>query len=117
MAGDKFSENGVLLNKLGITDPQELSQAETDSALPKLARLNMQGGIPGGQYDQAHFKEVHKKLFEDVYQWAGETRADREFQGNKETRVTGYKEVMTFGPHQEIEARLGAIGEQLGKEN
>ncbi|MGI4734228.1 MAG: Fic/DOC family protein [Janthinobacterium lividum] len=117
MAGDKFSENGVLLNKLGITDPKELSQAETDSALPKLARLNMEGGIPGGQYDQAHFKEVHKKLFEDVYQWAGETRADREFQGNKETRVTGYKEVMTFGPHQEIEARLGAISEQLGKEN
>lgn len=117
MAGDKFSENGVLINKLGITDPKELSQAETDSALPKLARLNMEGGIPGGQYDQTHFKEVHKKLFEDVYQWAGETRADREFQGNKETRVTGYKEVMTFAPYKEIESRLGAVSEQLGKEN
>ena len=117
MAGDKFSENGILINKLGITDSRELSQAETDSALPKLARLTMQGGIPGGQYDQAHFKEVHKKLFEDVYPWAGETRADREFQGNKETRVTGYKEIMTFAPHKEIEGRLGAISEQLGKEN
>jgi fido (protein-threonine AMPylation protein) len=117
-ARDKFSdENGVLINKLGITDAKQLSQAETDSALPKLARLNAEGGIPGGQYDQAHFKAVHKKMFEDVYQWAGETRADREFQGTKETRVTGFKEVMTFAPHKEIEPRLGAISEQLAKEN
>ena len=96
-ARDKFSdENGVLINKLGITDAKELSQVETDSALPKLARLNVEGGIKGGQFDQAHLQAVHKKLFEDVYQWAGETRGDREFQGNKETRVTGFKEVMTF---------------------
>lgn len=117
-ARDRFSdENGILLNKLGITDAKELSQVETDSALPKLARLNVEGGIPGGRYDLAHLQAVHKKLFEDVYQWAGETRADREFQGTKETRVTGFKEVMTFAPHKEIENRLGAISEQLSREN
>ena len=118
VANDRFSdENGVRLNRLGITDPQQLAQAETDSSLLRLQRLNMQGGIPGGRYDHAHLKQVHEKLFEGVYQWAGETRADREFQGHKPTYVTGFKETMTYAPYQEIAPRLNAIGEQLGKEN
>ncbi|MCB2380380.1 Fic family protein [Hymenobacter sp. BT635] len=118
VAGDRFSdENGVRINRLGITDPQQLAQAETDSSLLRLQRLNVQGGIPGGRYDHAHLKQVHQKLFEGVYQWAGETRADREFQGHKPTYVTGFKETMTYAPYKEIEPRLNAIGEQLGKEN
>ncbi|MBD2769387.1 Fic family protein [Hymenobacter sp. BT664] len=118
VAGDRFSdEHGVRINRLGITDPQQLAQAETDSSLLRLQRLNMQGGIPGGRYDHAHLKQVHQKLFEGVYPWAGETRADREFQGHKPTYVTGFKETMTYAPYKEIEQRLNAIGEQLGKEN
>lgn len=118
VAGDRFSdENGVRINRLGITDPQQLAQAETDSSLLRLQRLNVQGGIPGGRYDHAHLKQVHQRLFEGVYLWAGETRADREFQGHKPTYVTGFKETMTYAPYQEIEQRLNAIGEQLGKEN
>ncbi|RTQ45080.1 hypothetical protein EJV47_26275 [Hymenobacter gummosus] len=118
VAGDRFSdENGVRINRLGITDPQQLAQAETDSSLLRLQRLNLQGGIPGGRYDHAHLKQVHQKLFEGVYQWAGETRADREFQGHKPTYVTGFKETMTYAPYKEIEQRLNAIGAQLGQEN
>ncbi|MBF9144503.1 Fic/DOC family protein [Hymenobacter properus] len=118
VAGDRFSdENGVRINRLGITDPQQLAQAETDSSLLRLQRLNVQGGIPGGRYDYAHLKQVHQKLFEGVYPWAGETRADRGFQGHKPTYVTGFKETMTYAPYKEIELRLNAIGEQLGKEN
>ncbi|GAB3840357.1 Fic/DOC family protein [Hymenobacter jeollabukensis] len=118
VAGDRFSdEHGVRINRLGITDPQQLAQAETDSSLLRLQLLNVQGGIPGGRYDHAHLKQVHQKLFEGVYQWAGETRADREFQGHKPTYVTGFKETMTYAPYKEIEQRLNAIGEQLGQEN
>ena len=115
---DRFSdENGVRLNKLGITNKEDLAQAETDSSLPRLKQLNVAGGIKGGQYDQAHLKQVHEKLFSGVYQWAGETRADREFQGHKDTRVTGFRETMTYAPHKEIPERLDAIGAQLNKEN
>jgi cell filamentation protein len=118
VAGDRFSdENGVRINRLGITDPQQLAQAETDSSLLRLQRLNLQGGIPGGRYDHAHLKQVHQKLFEGVYPWAGETRADREFQGHKPTYVTGFKETMTYAPYKEIKQRLNAIGAQLGQEN
>ncbi|OGX87140.1 hypothetical protein BEN47_11710 [Hymenobacter lapidarius] len=115
---DRFSdENGVRLNKLGITDKDQLAQAETESSLPRLTQLNREGGIQGGQYDQAHLKQVHERLFSGVYQWAGETRADREFQGHKDTNVTGFKETMTYAPHKEVPERLDAIGAQLNKEN
>ena len=115
---DRFSdENGVRLNKLGITDKDQLAQAETESSLPRLTQLNREGGIQGGQYDQAHLKQVHERLFSGVYQWAGETRADREFQGHKDTKITGFKETMTYAPHKEIPERLDAIGAQLNKEN
>lgn len=115
---DQFSdENGVRLNKLGITNKEDLAQAESDSSIPRLKLLNQQGGIPGGQYDQAHLKQVHERLFGGVYQWAGETRADREFQGHKDTRVTGFRETMTYAPYKEIPERLNAIGAQLNKEN
>ncbi|SMB79386.1 filamentation induced by cAMP protein Fic [Hymenobacter roseosalivarius DSM 11622] len=115
---DRFSdENGVRLNKLGITNQQDLTQAESDSSIPRLKLLNQQGGIKDGQYDQAHLKQVHERLFGGVYQWAGETRADREFQGHKDTRVTGFRETMTYAPHQEIPERLDAIGAQLNREN
>ena len=115
---DRFSdENGVRLNKLGITNQQDLAQAESDSSIPRLKLLNNQGGIQGGQYDHAHLKQVHERLFSGVYQWAGETRADREFQGHKDTRVTGFRETMTYAPHKEIPERLDAIGAQLNREN
>lgn len=115
---DRFSdENGVRLNKLGITNKEDLAQAESDSSIPRLKLLNTQGGIQGGKYDQAHLKQVHERLFSGVYQWAGETRADREFQGHKDTRVTGFRETMTYAPHKEIPERLDAIGAQLNREN
>ena len=115
---DQFSdEHGVRLNKLGITNQEDLAQAESDSSIPRLKLLNLQGGIQGGQYDQTHLKQVHERLFGGVYQWAGETRADREFQGHKDTRVTGFRETMTYAPYREIPERLDAIGAQLNKEN
>ena len=106
---------GTLHNLVGARSPDVLKERENTLVTLRIAELKE--SPVQGRLDFAHLKEIHHRLFQDVYQWAGETRADREFQGNKETRVTGYKEVMTFGPHQEIEARLGAIGEQLGKEN
>lgn len=31
-------------------------------------------GVPGGEFDLAHIKAIHRHLFQDVYRWAGETR-------------------------------------------
>ncbi len=115
---DLFSDNnGVLFNNFNIKDARELAQTESRHTLIRLSRLIDQGGIPGGKFDKAHFQEIHKFLFSQVYPWAGETRAGRKFQGHKETYTTGNKEIMVYAPFTELDKRFGAVADQLQKEN
>jgi cell filamentation protein len=64
---------GVLNNRLGITDADLLDQ--TEAALVgtrsyELARTPLQGG-----FDLPHLQAIHRHLFGDVYEWAGELRS------------------------------------------
>lgn len=60
--------NGTLVNKLGIIDQKKLEEAEriitreAEKTLPKFS-LNFDG-----------LKKIHQHLFQDVYEWAGQTR-------------------------------------------
>jgi cell filamentation protein len=63
---------GVLKNKLGITDPADLSRAAADSASLRLAELQA-SPIRGG-FDSTHLQAIHHHLYQDVYDWAGELR-------------------------------------------
>lgn len=45
--------------------------------------------MPDGAFDIAHFKAVHRHLFQDVYDWAGEPRTIRTF---KDGSPFGYPE-------------------------
>lgn len=116
--GDLFSDsNGLLINSLNITNAKDLSEQEANISLLKLSQLNDRGGIPGGEFDKEHFQEIHKALFGRIYPWAGETRADRQFQGHKVTYATGDKEVMVFAPYTDIDKNLKTLANQLKKEN
>ena len=64
--------NGVLRNKLGITDAALLQQAETTFVALRQAELARQP--PGDQFDLDHLCAIHRTLFQDVYEWAGEIR-------------------------------------------
>jgi cell filamentation protein, protein adenylyltransferase len=66
------SATGVLINKLGIDDPDELSRAEADLTYLMLARLEAKS-LPGS-YDLAHLRSFHRVVFGDIYPWAGELR-------------------------------------------
>ncbi|MCO6005674.1 Fic family protein [Actinoallomurus purpureus] len=74
MSNDPYTDpsTGVLLNKLGISDPDELSRAEADLTYLMLARLEARS-LPG-KYDLAHLRSFHKTIFGDLYPWAGELR-------------------------------------------
>jgi cell filamentation protein len=64
--------NGVLRNKLGITDRQLLAEAEADITR---ARLVMLAERPlSGAYDLGHLRAFHATIFGDIYPWAGELR-------------------------------------------
>lgn len=59
----------VLRNKLGIQDKEELDRAER-----RLVDQRMRQGCPEGNFDLAHLEAIHRHLFQDVYEWAGQLR-------------------------------------------
>lgn len=70
----KYEKDGILINKLGITDPKELEKAERMITGRKVSKLYIE---PGKQtFDPQHYLSIHKYLFEDIYPFAGEIRSE-----------------------------------------
>jgi len=64
--------SGVLRNRFGITDQAVLESTEADlvaSRSRELASNPIQGG-----FDLKHLQAIHRYLFGDVYDWAGQLR-------------------------------------------
>lgn len=64
-------ENGTLKNKLNITDEKELKKAEKDIGYVKLMSI---GELSEEKCDAQILNKIHKHIFEDIYDWAGEYR-------------------------------------------
>lgn len=62
----------VLKNKLGITSSDELKKAENVVVVSKLAELYLKKSPE--IFDSAYLCELHKYLFEDIYDFAGQYR-------------------------------------------
>lgn len=62
----------TLSNKLGITNSDALTVAVADCTARRLAELQA-SPIRGG-FDSSHLQEIHRYLFQDVFDWAGELR-------------------------------------------
>ena len=72
MADQKYCyppDFSVLKNKLGIRDVTQLDETERG-----LVQSRILEGSPAGQFDAAHVKAIHKHLFKDLYEWAGDYR-------------------------------------------
>jgi cell filamentation protein len=59
-------------NKLGIANPHALAAAVTECSSRRLAELQT-SPIRGG-FDASHLQEIHRYLYQDVFDWAGELR-------------------------------------------
>lgn len=59
----------VLKNKAGIMDAQTLEAFEAE-----MTTIRSTEPLPDGELDVAHYRAIHRHLFQDVYEWAGETR-------------------------------------------
>ena len=66
-----IDEEGTLKNKLGITDYDILRSAVRDITASKF--LNIEKTF-SSKFDIDYFKAIHKHIFEDVFDWAGEFR-------------------------------------------
>ncbi len=61
-----------LVNKLGIQDELALTKTEAAVVFGKASLLDQQP-IPG-DFDFEHYKHIHRFLFCDLYDWAGQMR-------------------------------------------
>jgi cell filamentation protein len=62
----------VLRNKAGITDQQLLDEFEADYTTVRIIEL-AQTPLKG-DFDLQHLCNIHRQIFQDVYEWAGQVR-------------------------------------------
>ena len=64
----------TLRNRRGITDAVELEQLDADVSTLRIRQL-LDGSVRvPGQWDLPHLQRVHRHIFGDLYEWAGEIR-------------------------------------------
>ncbi len=62
----------VLQNLRGLTDPRELDAFEARSTHRRLTEL-IETPL-SGRFDIAHLQAIHRYIFQDVFEWAGQFR-------------------------------------------
>lgn len=67
-----WPQGDCLENRLGIYDQTELDQIEFEVALIRDAEVRAL--IVPGLYDLKHLQRFHRRLFSDIYDWAGKLR-------------------------------------------
>jgi cell filamentation protein len=65
--------SGVLKNRLSITDAAVLEKAEAAMVATRSYELSL--APLTGRFDLAHLQAIHRHLFGDLYEWAGELRS------------------------------------------
>ena len=67
-----YPHSDVLMNKLGIRDAEKLKKAEGEITSVRLANARVHKIT--GNFDLQHLMDIHKYIFQDIYDWAGEIR-------------------------------------------
>lgn len=97
-------DNGTLRNRLGVEDAAELSEREDQLTAARQAILIRRGLEP--PFDFERLKEIHRFVFQDVYEWAGKPRI---CDLRKKTYVDEAEEPKQFTPSAKIEAEAKRI--------
>ena len=75
MANSYTDANGIFHNKLGITAAEQLKRTEYDLTAQRSREVleqNALGSVRGFGLERQ--QAIHKHLFQDVYEWAGQIR-------------------------------------------
>jgi cell filamentation protein len=97
-----YPGTNVLRNKLGVQDREELQRAEN-----RLVEQRIRMGCPEGNFDLTHLQAIHRHLFQDVYEWAGELRQVDMFKN----------EPGEYMPHDRIEMGIHDVHRRVVKAN
>ncbi|MDF1807764.1 Fic family protein [Hyphomonas sp.] len=89
----------VLRNRLNERNPENINLFERN-----YARIRASQEMPAGIFDADHLSAIHKHLFQDIYDWAGEFRA-----------VDISKDETRFLPHDRLNIALKDIHKRIEK--
>lgn len=105
LSEDPYLINGsCLVNNLGFKDTSSLNDAEEALTKITMAELVRSPVIPA--WNLEHLKEIHRRIFEDIYPFAGKVRKTEIAKGDK-----------LFLPYKQIEEKAYEIFGELTKEN
>lgn len=117
--------DGLLYNTVGATSQSQLDRQEHDLSIGRFTEFRFpRSNAPAPDvpappipavFNEQYARQMHSYLFQDVYPWAGETRADRHFQGQKKGDREGY--LMSYTHYRQISPNLAAVSAQLSQEN
>jgi len=109
MAENDFDRELLASTKIKVNSLEELSQKEktiTNVKMILLAQIELHGS-----YDYLHLKSIHKFIFSDIYQWAGEDR----FEANITAKFGKGKTLFT--PYNQIPSVAALLFNALKEEN
>lgn len=104
LTADCYPGTTVLINKLGIKNDAEFAEAEAEIVSVRIAEWSRSPLV--ATFDFEHYKAIHRYLFGDLYDWAGQIRT-----------VNLAKKGTHFCPAPEIEIRGKLIFDRLQKLN
>jgi cell filamentation protein len=99
-----YPGTSCLRNRAGIRDPDQLARHEAEQTAILIAQLER--APLAGSYDLRHLRAFHRRLFGDVYEWAGQLRS-----------VAIAKDDSVFALPQHLEAYLTRVFDELAAEN
>lgn len=72
LSDDYYEGTNCLINKFNIQNEEQLAKIEASITLAKTAELERNPISTSFNFE--HYKQIHKYLFEDLYDWAGKVR-------------------------------------------
>lgn len=96
-------EDAVPSNRFAISSHADLQRVETPLALRRLLELQQSPVL--GHFDARHLQAIHRYIFQDVYDWAGEFR-----------QVNISKPGAIFPPPAYLKQSLDALFAELARE-
>jgi cell filamentation protein len=93
----------TLRNRFGIVDQEALDKVERLYAIQRSRR-----GVPSGSSDLSHLRAIHRHLFQDIYDWAGELRTVEISKGGSQFQFRQYIPTGMADVHRRL-ARAGFL--------
>ncbi|WJH40933.1 Fic family protein [Aliirhizobium terrae] len=99
MSDDPYVYPGtkVLRNKFNIRDSDGLDLAER-----RYSTIRSRQGIPAGDFDLKHLRAIHRHLFQDIFDWAGEIRTVEISKGGSQFQFRQYIEIGMSDVHRRL---------------